>query len=111
MLRIAHVVPSLAPAYGGPSTVAVGMASALARRGHETYLVTTDRGGETPMTGELHQAGVRYLMFRENFHAWAYSHGLAKALDSLAPHLDIIHIHSLHLHPTIAAGRAGQRHH
>jgi glycosyltransferase involved in cell wall biosynthesis len=110
MLKVGHVIPSLAPSFGGPSFAAIGMASALARRGHQVHLLTTNRGGETPMADELRQSGVKYMMFNQLIPAWAYSPGLANALDAITPELDLLHIHSLYLHPTVAAALAGQRH-
>jgi len=111
MLRIAQVIATLAPSHGGPSFVAMGMSRALARRGHKVLLLTSDRAGEAPAAGSLAADGVDYRLFRERFpRSFAYSPGLSKAVFELAPQLDLIHIHGLYLHSTIAAGRAGLRH-
>jgi glycosyltransferase involved in cell wall biosynthesis len=66
-------------------------------------------GGPPPALPELRADGVDYRVFDERFDAYAYSPGLSHALAELTPELDLLHIHGLYLHPTIAAGLAGQR--
>ena len=41
-MRILHVIGDLAPESGGPAKACVEMARAVARRGHEVAIATTD---------------------------------------------------------------------
>ena len=50
-LKILHVIPSVAPRYGGPSKAVYTMCRALQDRGIEVLIATTnaDGGGELPV--------------------------------------------------------------
>lgn len=109
LMRVLQVVASLHPRFGGPSTAAVAMSSALAARGLEVTLVTTDRGGrfEPPATS---LQGVKLETFPQGFpSAWGRSTALAGAVSSLVRTHDVAHIHSLYLHHTWVTSRAACR--
>src|SRR5687767_9171898 len=46
-MRILHVIPTVGPSYGGPSVAARAMTRALAARGHDVTLATTDAASDS----------------------------------------------------------------
>lgn len=108
-MRILHVIANLAPRYGGPSTAAMGMAVALANRGHEVEIFTTDQDGRGRLNVTTNQPvshnGVTVWYFRASLRfGWAVSLPLAKALRSRIREFDVVHIHSLYLFHDVVAG-------
>jgi glycosyltransferase involved in cell wall biosynthesis len=108
-VRILHVIASLAPRYGGPSTVAPEMCRALLDRGHHAEILTTDRDGRgrlPVLTGrptEWH--GVPTTFFRAHWpRPYAASVGLGAALRRRIAEFDVVHVHSLYLFHTLATG-------
>jgi hypothetical protein len=78
------------------------MARAVARRGHEVAILTTDRDAE-PREGlvpglAFDDGGVRVSVFAQGApRAFATSWPLARALDAEVARADVVHIHSLFL--------------
>lgn len=118
-MRVLHVVPSLAARTGGPATAVLESARALVTRGVEVSIFATDMAAtasagdrrrisiadlpETPRDLDIHLfpvAAPRRL---------AFSPGLARALAMEVHRYDVVHIHSLYLHPQFAAFRAAMR--
>ncbi|MCK1735273.1 glycosyltransferase [Bradyrhizobium sp. 138] len=106
-MKIVHVIPSLAPLHGGPTFVAMNLTKALADRGHDVHLVTTDRAG-VPDLRWLDNVSVRVV--KEKFSPYAYAPGLARELKPLIPASDVVHIHGLYLYPTVLAAKLALRH-
>lgn len=109
-MRILHVIASLAPRYGGPSTVAPEMCRALLDRGHQVELLTTDRDGRgrlpVPTARPVDWHGVPTTFFRAHWpHSYAASVGLGAALRKRVVEFDVVHVHSLYLFHAFAAGR------
>jgi len=114
-MRILHVVPSYLPAvrYGGPIFAVHGLCRALAARGHELQVFTTniDGPGITPTAigtpVDLDGIQIRYFpcpLVRRLY--WAPA--LGRALHHEIGKLDIVHLHSAFLWPTWAAARAAR---
>ena len=115
-MKILHVVPSYYPAvrYGGPIRSVHGLASAVARRGHEVHVYTTNVDGPNNSDVSLDKC-----VERDGVRVWYYPTELGRRLyrspemgHALRSHLnkfDIVHIHSVFLWPTFAAGRAARR--
>lgn len=113
-LRLLHVIASLAPRYGGPSRALPELCTALADRGHEVEVLTTDKSGfgstSAPLGVPTYWAG-----FTVTYHsAWpprsyAFSPGLARELLRRVNEFDLVHVHSLYLFHTLAAGVACRR--
>jgi glycosyltransferase involved in cell wall biosynthesis len=115
-MRILHVVPTYLPAvrYGGPIFAVHGLCRALASRGHEIEVVTTNINGsgksEVPVGVPVWMDGVQIRYFSSNFLrrlSWAPS--LARALKLEVSGFDVVHLHSVFLWPTWAAGRLARR--
>jgi len=113
-LGVLHVIPSLAPSDGGPTVACIELCTALAARGHDVQVFTTNRRVEAslaaPLGRPLEHAGVRYTYFRVHEpRAWVASRELGRALQETIPRVDLVHVHSLYLFPTAAAGHVARR--
>jgi glycosyltransferase involved in cell wall biosynthesis len=115
-MRILHVVPSYLPAirYGGPIFTVHGLCRALAARGHDLQVFTTNIDGpgvtQTPIGTPVKLDGIRIRYFpcplvRRLY--WAPA--LGRAVRHETSKLDIVHLHSVFLWPTWAAARAARR--
>jgi glycosyltransferase involved in cell wall biosynthesis len=109
-VRILHVVASLDPRYGGPSTTVPRMCSALASRGHQVALLTTDRGRGWRRAEQDALTGVAVSCHAEHWpRGWAASTGLALWLRRRMREFDVVHIHNLYLFHTWWAARCCRR--
>jgi glycosyltransferase involved in cell wall biosynthesis len=115
-MRILHVTPSYLPAvrYGGPIFAIHALCKALAARGHEVQVLTTniDGPGSSPvpigLPVNLEGVQVRYFpcpLLRRLY--WAP--GLGRALRSESGKFDVVHLHSVFLWPTWAAAHAARK--
>lgn len=116
-MRILHVVPSYLPAvrYGGPIVSVHGLCKALARRGHDVHVFTTNVDGpgdsDVPLGIPVDLDGVKVWYFpsrRLRRLYWAPEMG--RALEEQMPRFDVLHLHSVFLWPTTAAARVARRH-
>jgi glycosyltransferase involved in cell wall biosynthesis len=111
-VRILHVVPTYLPAvrYGGPIYAVHGLCRALAARGHEVSVFTTNVDGKSesavPLDSDVMLEGVRVRYFRSELRRVYYSRRLGRAVNAEAKSFDVIHLHSVFLWPTYAAARA-----
>jgi glycosyltransferase involved in cell wall biosynthesis len=110
-MKILHVIPAIAPRYGGPSTAVIQMCRALAATGAEVHLVATDADGR----GRLpHPPGewstieeIPTMLFRRQFsEALKYSAPLAAWLRESVSQYDVVHVHALLSHACLAAAAA-----
>jgi glycosyltransferase involved in cell wall biosynthesis len=113
-LRILHVVPTYLPAtrYGGPIVSVHGLCRALAARGHDVHVFTTNIDGDGTSAVPL---GVAVPLDEVNVHYFAsplprlyYSPAMRRALKGV-DRFDVVHLHSVFLWPTYAAARAARK--
>lgn len=115
-MRILHVIPALAPRYGGPSKVALEMCRELARRGERVAIYTTNFDGSGSLNVPLFrpvpdQSGAEITYFPVFPHSnYAVSLPLAAALRRDIPAYHLVHIHSLYRFSTVAAAHYSQAH-
>jgi glycosyltransferase involved in cell wall biosynthesis len=113
-VKILHVVPTYLPArrYGGPIVAVHGLCRALARRGHDVTVFTTNVDGESisdvPLDREVMLDGVRVRYFPSSFPRLYVSIPMRRALASIGS-FDLMHNHSVFLWPTAAAAGAAGR--
>ena len=111
-VRVLHVIPAVAPRYGGPSRAVTAMCRALAGAGAETLVVATDADGPTgrlplPLGETVTYDGVPTRFFRREWsEALKYSRPMARWLDGHAAEFDVVHVHGVFSHACLAAGRA-----
>src|SRR5438876_8141553 len=110
-MRVLHVIPGVAPRYGGPSTAIWPMIASLNRlQGVSAELATTDADGPG---GRLNPAslprGVVTHLFRRDFsEQWKFSAGLWRWLLRHVRDYDLLHVHALWTFSTFAACTAGR---
>jgi glycosyltransferase involved in cell wall biosynthesis len=108
------VVPTYAPAWkhGGPIRAVHGLCKALAARGHEVTVFTTDvdTGDRVPNTGEAVMLdGVAVHYFPVRLRRLYDSPEMGKVLEKTVGGFDVVHLHSVFLRPTALAARAAER--
>lgn len=114
-LKVLHCIANLAPRYGGPPRACLGMARALAARGHQVSLYTTNQDGNETLSVPLDEpvvtdgVEVRYFPIQPP-RALATSLPLARALFRDVSNFDLVHVHSLYLFHDWAASAACRRH-
>lgn len=115
-LRILQVVASYYPAvrYGGPIRSVHGLSAALARRGHEVHVYTTNVDGpsdlDVPLDRPVDLDGVQVHYFpvpalRRLF----WSPALGRRLRDCVHNFDVVHLQAVFLWPMWAAARAAER--
>src|ERR1700735_3472259 len=114
-MKILHVIPAVAPCYGGPSQAVIEMCLALQRADLDVELSTTDADGNGRLAVELDKPslyhGVRTHFFRrDRSEAFKFSRSLQRWLDESVARYDIVHIHAVFSHATYAAAQACRRH-
>ncbi|HEX4961540.1 MAG TPA: glycosyltransferase [Thermoanaerobaculia bacterium] len=115
-MRLLHVVPTYAPAWrhGGPILAVHGLCRALAARGHEVTVFTTDVHGagrlEVPLAEPVALDGVTVWYFPVRWLRRLYfSPVLGRAVRKAVHGFDLLHLHSVFLWPTSAAARAAEK--
>jgi glycosyltransferase involved in cell wall biosynthesis len=115
-VNVLHVIGTLAPRYGGPSTAVVEMAKALIGRGHRVEIFTTNLDGPArlpiPVEDRINWCGVPTTFFQINRpRSYATSLGLSAALSGVIDDYDIVHVHNLYLFSSLMAGHYCRRSH
>src|SRR5439155_8383998 len=111
-MRLLHVVPTYLPAtrYGGPIFAVHGLCRALARRGHEVHVFTTNVDGDgvsdVPLDRPVNLDGVHVHYFGASLRRIYFSPGMRRMLEKRVRDFDVVHAHSVFLWPTAAAARA-----
>ena len=113
-MRVLHVIPAVANRYGGPSTALRGMTAALAARGADVTVATTDADGperlDVPLGRPVDDGGVEYRYFRRSLPGeYKYSWPLTRWLMREAGAFDVVHVHALFSYSTAAAARIAAR--
>lgn len=112
-MKILHVVPTYVPAWkhGGPIRSVHGLCKALAARGHQVTVFTTDvdTEGAVPVGRAVALDGVEVWYFPVAAPRRSYrSPQMDAALRRRVPDFDVVHLHSVFLWPTAAAARAAR---
>ncbi|HEX3581794.1 MAG TPA: glycosyltransferase [Thermoanaerobaculia bacterium] len=116
-MKILHVVPTYLPAtrYGGPIFAVHGLARALAERGHQVDVFTTNVDGDgesdVPLRDRVELEGVGVYYFASPIRRLYWSPQMRAALAASMRHYDVAHLHSVFLYPTAAAARAAEKAH
>lgn len=113
-MRILHVIPSLALCHGGPSVVLPIMERALSAEGIEVETITTDDEGPGRRNGKgdgfpREENGIVRRYFPKQTEFYKVSFPLAGWMKKHVKDYDVIHIHALFSHTSIAAARVARR--
>lgn len=113
-MRVLQVIPSVAARDGGPAVVAVETVRALRAAGYDAVLATTDADGDgrldVPTGTWTTWDGVPTLFFRRLAStAFKWSPALAAWVGAHAGEYDVVDIHAVFSHASIAAGRGARR--
>ncbi len=109
------MIASIAPRYGGPSAALPAMCRALAARGHEVELWTTNIDGHSalpvPLGEPIASDGFTTTYYPARWpRRYGTSPALARALFRRVGEFDVVHIHSLYLFHTAVAAFCCRRH-
>ena len=113
-MKVLHVIPSVSERSGGPGQAIVPMCSALSAQGVEVLLASTDADLPAPNMpgGPKRGAVTRYKNLPAIFFSiqlgasFKYSRPFATWLDEHVSDYDLVHIHAIFNHCSIAAARA-----
>lgn len=113
-MKVVHVVPAVAPRYGGPSEAARNMVRALGAAGVESVLVATNADGRgrlpVPLGTETTYGEARTVFFPSALgDSFKLSPAMGRWLERNVPGFDLVHVHSLFSHPSLAAGAAARK--
>ena len=91
------------------------MARAIARRGHDVAIYTTNYDGasdlDVPLGTPVSDGGVEIRYFPVHFpRFWEASFALGRALRADIGAFDLMHLHSLYMYHDMAGGRAARQH-
>ncbi|MBK5940036.1 glycosyltransferase [Halochromatium roseum] len=103
-MNILHVITTLAPRYGGPTTVLKALAQQQARAGLKVTICTTNadhpRGVlDVQPNVPIEEEGVTTWYFSVDFQPLVVSHTLRRWARKTLPRFDLIHIHGLYRFP------------
>jgi Glycosyltransferase len=113
-VKVLHVIPSVSERSGGPGQAIIPMCGSLAAKGTDVLLASTDDGLPSPNRpgGPKRGAITRYknlpvIFFPSQLGAsFKYSRPFALWLDKHVADFDLVHIHAIFNHSSIAAARA-----
>lgn len=114
-MRILHLIATLSRESGGPAQACLEMAAAVARRGHDVSVYTTNWGEagaeDAPTDRPVMRNGVTLRYFP--VHAprfWKPSLAMARALSREIASFDVLHLHSIYLFHDLIGGHYARRH-
>jgi glycosyltransferase involved in cell wall biosynthesis len=107
-IRVLHVIASVSPVRGGPSSAAWSTVDALHASGVDVDLVTTDDDGPgrhlaVPLGVLQEQRGYRVAYFRRQLGPYTFSAPLLQWLRCNAHRYDVVHAHGLFTFAPVAA--------
>ncbi|MCC7043673.1 MAG: glycosyltransferase [Acidobacteria bacterium] len=113
-MRVLHVIPAIADRYGGPSVVAVETVRALRGAGVDAMIATTDADGAERLavpTGRViaWQGVPAVVLPLGGGERFKWSGSLARWLSGHVSAFDIVDIHAVFSHSSVAAARACRR--
>lgn len=113
-MKVLHVIPSVAPRYGGPSVAIREMASALAARGVSVTVATTDADGPgslpVPLGVPRREGAADFVYFPRTLPGeWKFSVPLTRWIARHVREFDVVHVHALFSYATLPGCRLARR--
>src|SRR6267142_2254932 len=112
-MKVLHVIPSVSERSGGPGHAITPMCRSLQQLGTEVMIATTDAGicQPIPLRATADYKGIPTIFFpRQWGESFKYSRPFASWLDENVRTFDLVHIHAVFNHASLAAARACLRH-
>ncbi len=103
-MRCLHVVPSLAPEAGGPTTAAIALVQALRDRGIVAEIATTGSPPDLPFPV------FAFPVSRWTLRQYAFAPALADWLQNHIPRYDRVHLHGCFCHSSTVAAAIARQH-
>lgn len=110
MLKILHITPSLAAAWGGTTSTVIEIVKGLKREGAIVTLVTTRTDPEREVDALSLDVETKFFSAWSTGN-WRYAPALGQFLRDQGSDYDVVHLHGLWLYPNVAGVRAMRRHH
>jgi glycosyltransferase involved in cell wall biosynthesis len=107
-MRVLHVMPSMAPAYGGPVAAMHVMARGLQHAGVDVDVATVQENvvnSAGVCETWLPMFGFRQIAFPLSCRPYRVSRRLDRWLRSNLHHYDLVHVHGVFTHPSLVARR------
>ncbi|MEM9016645.1 MAG: glycosyltransferase [Verrucomicrobiota bacterium] len=113
-MRVLHVIPSLSPTEGGPSTALPLMTGALSQEGVEVVVATTDDAGHgirkrTTTNRITFRDGAEIHHFPKQTEFYKVSLPLARWTSKHLESFDLVHVHALFSYASVTAARLALR--
>ena len=114
-MHILHVISTLAPTSGGPTSALRGLANCQHERGHRVAVCTTNTGNPTSITldkNDIFQGyvpGIERLAFSAQASVLLVSRGMRAWLHRRIREFDVVHIHGLYRFPPTYAARCARK--
>jgi glycosyltransferase involved in cell wall biosynthesis len=120
-LRVLHLIPSVSPCRGGPTTAVFAMVAALRQRGIDAAIVSTDDDGPRRLSLPHHQWLTLHDVPVRLFPRWsppipplrefAIAPSLGRWLNASLEEWDLLHVHALFSWPSTWGMALARRHH
>ena len=109
-MKVLHVIPSVAERSGGPATAIVPMCRALQAEGIDVVLLATSHGlTQTSADSNLYKGVPARFFPMQVGESFKYSRPLARWLDGNVRDFDLVHVHAVFNHASVAAAKACRR--
>ncbi len=109
-MHILHLVPSIAPIYGGVTTAVIQLAQSLQAQGCEITLATTNAAGDSgqvdwavPLGQVVDHQGLRVIYF-PRWTRFKIAPALTQWLWEHGRNFDGVHLHAVFSYPTLSGG-------
>jgi len=112
-MKVLHVIPSVSERSGGPGQAIIPMCRSLQEQGVEVLIATTDAGLNEAITLRApgSHKGIPTIFFPLQWgQSFKYSRPLAVWAEANVKTFDVVHIHAVFNHASVAAARACRRH-
>lgn len=116
-MKILHVIPSVAPSFGGPSHALLSMVKALRDHGVEAEIATSNNNDNTallpvPCHQRLiyQQVPIWFFPTLGRNSTFKFSASFTRWIGRHVDHYDLVHIHTLFTYIPTVAGMAARRH-
>ena len=114
-LRVLHVIPSASPVHGGPTEAIFGISRALASKGIDVHVATTDDNGidrlDVPLGKPVNHDNATFWYFKRQTRFYTISLGLTRWLSRHIKEYDLVHIHALFSYSSTPAAYWATKHH